>query len=87
MTQFEKTPLDNTLDCRISHPGWIKHNFLITFQSYAFAFKRPNLAGSTAIATYLNDCLDNGVFNKDDDESKLFEVIGNIYQNPELINS
>lgn len=67
------------------HPDWIKDLFLISFQSGAFALKRPELAGSTAFAVYINDCLNHGILSPDGDEFLLFEIVGNIHTNPDLL--
>jgi uncharacterized phage protein (TIGR01671 family) len=67
------------------HPSWLTDPFRVVFQNSAFALKKEDKSGSTAFATYLHDCVTNGIIKNDDDESALFEVIGNIYENPELI--
>jgi uncharacterized phage protein (TIGR01671 family) len=68
------------------HPGWISTPFIVVFQAAAFALKKPELVASTSFAMYFNDCINNGVFSEDGDESKLFKVIGNIHEHPHLLN-
>jgi uncharacterized phage protein (TIGR01671 family) len=67
------------------HPTWIHTPFEIVFQVSAFALKRPEKKGSTAFARYIDDCLTHGIISNDGEESALFEVIGNIYQNPDKL--
>jgi uncharacterized phage protein (TIGR01671 family) len=67
------------------HPSWIINPFDVVFMNGAFALKQPDRKGSTSFAVYLSDCLKEGIIIDDGDDSLLFEVIGNIYEHPNLI--
>jgi uncharacterized phage protein (TIGR01671 family) len=67
------------------HPTWVVTPFEIVFQVSAFALNRPEKKGSTSFAKYIDDCLTKGIIHNDDEESALFEVIGNVHQNKNLL--
>lgn len=67
------------------HPSWIAKPFQVIFLYGAFQFNQPPLKGNTAIAVYFNDCLLNLGMENDCDIEALIEVIGNIYEHPNLL--
>lgn len=69
------------------HPSWINTPFEVVFIMGSFCMKKPDLNRSTAFTLYLHDCFEQGITTVESDDSFLFEVIGNIYQNPELLQS
>lgn len=67
------------------NPSWTADPFEVIFLHGAFQIKKPYFKAATAFASYLSECLSHGVITDDSDDSWLFEVIGNIYQTPELL--
>ncbi len=69
------------------HPRWISKNMVVSFYEGAFCIEimGHDYAGEkpTAFITYFDGCENHGL---KEPYSKFIEVIGNIYENPELIN-
>lgn len=60
------------------HPYWENMVYEIIFIYGAFSLKPINKNGHAAFCKYISDCIMNDVFFND--ESELFEVIGNIHE-------
>jgi uncharacterized phage protein (TIGR01671 family) len=60
--------------------------FEVFFDTGAFQMRSPHYAGRTAFITFATNCFENIPEFIDVDDIQLYlEVIGNIYQNPELL--
>jgi uncharacterized phage protein (TIGR01671 family) len=69
------------------HKDWIRQKFEVVFYEGAFClrplgYKMRESEKPVALITYSDQCINNGL---DEDVSKYIEIIGNIYENPDLL--
>lgn len=69
-----------------SHNSWSEDVFKIEFMLGGFSIIPPQGFAPCTIGKYFNDAVDNNVFESwADCNGSVFEVIGNIHDNPELL--
>lgn len=69
----------------MSHSDYNKTNFEVILKDGAFQMSEKDSYRSTSFAYYFKTATDNGEDTTDKNLYSFFEIIGNIYENPELL--